>query len=252
LKIRLKNKEDIEGLQKSGRILRAVLARLKGASKPGVKLKDIDSLAKELIISAGARPAFLNYRPDGATRPFPASACISINDTVVHGIPNNYVIKSGDLVKLDLGVNYKNYFTDAAITVIAGKTSPKIKLLARATEEALMVGIRAAKVGRTLGDIGAAIEKTADRYEFNIVEGLGGHGVGFAPHEDPIIENFGNPGTGLILKEGMVIALEPMFCIGNPEIIEASDNSYKLKDGGWAAHFEHTIVVLKSGPKILT
>lgn len=252
MKIRLKNKEDIEGLQKSGRILRASLTRLKSAAKPGVKLRDIDSLARELIISTGAKPAFLNYRPDGANRPFPASVCVSINDTVVHGVPNNYVIKPGDLVKLDLGVNYNNYFTDAAVTVIAGKVPPKIKLLVKATEEALMRGIRAAKIGRTLGDIGSAIEKTAERYGFNIVEGLGGHGVGFAPHEDPMIDNFGDPGTGTVLKEGMVLALEPMFCLGNPEIIEATDDSYKLKDGGWAAHFEHTIAVTKSGPKILT
>ncbi|MCL4406457.1 MAG: type I methionyl aminopeptidase [Patescibacteria group bacterium] len=248
----MKTEKDIAELVRSGRILRAVLARLKSAAKPGVKLKDIDDLTRELVSSAGAKPSFLNYRPDGASRPFPASLCVSVNDTVVHGVPDDYVIRSGDLVKLDLGVDYHGYFTDAAVTVLAGKVAPKLKSLSKATEEALMRGIRAAKVGRTLGDIGSAIEKTAEHRGFSVVEGLSGHGVGFAPHEDPTIENFGDPGTGLVLKEGMVLALEPMFCIGDPEIAEAPDDSYYLKYGGWAAHFEHTIVVTKSGPKILT
>lgn len=252
MKIRLKNEEDIENLRKSGRILRVVLGRLKQSAKPGVRLKDIDILSRELIASSGARPAFLNYRPDGAKRPFPASVCTSVNDVVVHGIPNDYVIKSGDLVKIDLGINYKNYFTDAAVTVISGKTTPRIKLLIKATQEALMRGIKAAKVGRTLGDIGSAIQKTAEQYGLNIIEGLGGHGVGFAPHESPMIDNFGDPGTGITLKEGMVLALEPMFCFGNPGIIETANDSYRLKDKGLASHFEHTIAITKSGPKILT
>jgi len=252
LKIRLKDKEDIEELAKSGRILRAVLARLRSSVKPGVKTKEIDLLSRELIASAKAKPSFLNYRPEGAIRAFPASVCVSVNETVVHGVPNDYIIKSGDLVKLDLGINLNGYFTDAAVTVIAGKSSPKTKLLVRATEEALMRAIKIAKPGRTLGDIGSVIEKTALRYGFNVVEGLGGHGVGFAPHEDPMIENYGDPGSGLILKEGMVLALEPMFCIGYPEIAAAPDGSYRLKRGGLAAQFEHTIVILKSGPKILT
>ncbi|HOF50539.1 MAG TPA: type I methionyl aminopeptidase [Candidatus Colwellbacteria bacterium] len=252
MKIRLKNKEDIEGLAKSGRILRAVLARLESSVKPGVKTKEIDDLSRELIVSAKAKPSFLNYRPEGAIKAFPVSVCVSVNDTVVHGVPGDYVIRSGDLVKLDLGIDLNGYFTDSAVTVIAGKTTPKVKLLVKATEEALMRGIKMAKPGRTLGDIGSVIEKTALRYGFDVVEGLGGHGVGFAPHEDPMIDNFGDPGSGLILKEGMVLALEPMFCIGHPEIMAAPDGSYRLRRGGLAAHFEHTIAVLKSGPKILT
>ncbi|HOB90235.1 MAG TPA: M24 family metallopeptidase, partial [Candidatus Colwellbacteria bacterium] len=128
LKIRLKDKEDIEELAKSGRILRAVLARLRSSVKPGVKTKEIDLLSRELIASAKAKPSFLNYRPEGAIRAFPASVCVSVNETVVHGVPNDYIIKSGDLVKLDLGINLNGYYTDAAVTVIAGKSSPKTKL----------------------------------------------------------------------------------------------------------------------------
>ncbi len=251
----IKTEEQVEGIAASGAILRKVLDRLQKAAKPGTKLSFLDKLAYDLITDDGGIPSFLNYRPEGADHAFPASVCTSMNNIVVHGIPREYILQPGDVLKLDLGVNLDGYFSDSAATVFIGSNDvmPKdIKRLMEGTKIALSEGIRAAVIGNSLGDIGWAIEKIAKKYKLSIAEGLSGHGVGLAVHEDPFVWNFGNPKTGTKLKEGMVLALEPMFTLGGGDIVSLSDGSYATEDGSIAAHFEHTICITKNGPIILT
>lgn len=251
----IKTEEQIEGIAASCAILNRVLGRLQKAAKEGVKLSFLDKLAYDLITDEGGVPSFLNYRPEGADHAFPASVCTSLNNIVVHGTPRDYALQKGDVLKLDLGVNLDGYFSDSAATVYIGdeKEMPKeIKRLIDGTRIALTEAIKVSKVGNSLGDIGWAIESVANKFKLGIAEGLSGHGVGLAVHEDPFVWNFGNPKTGIKLREGMVLAIEPMFTLGGDEIVSLSDGSYATEDGSIAAHFEHTIAINKSGPVILT
>lgn len=251
--VKLKTKADIELLEESGAILASVLDKVSSAAVSGVKLAFLDQMARDLINSAGGKPAFLNYWPEGAEKPYPASLCTSIGSTIVHGIPGGYSLKEGDVLKLDLGVNYKGAFTDSATTVsIGGLNDPKIKNLVLGTKEALEAGIKAAAIGGRLGDIGSAIEDAARRKGLRPVDGLAGHGVGFMPHEDPMVYNYGTRGSGMLLKEGLVIAIEPMLTAGRTEIVEMPDGSYKTLDSSITAHFEHTIALTEEGTKVLT
>ena len=253
--IKLKTKEDIEILREGGKHLSFVLFQLKKAAKPGVTTKELDDLAYKLTIEKGDTPAFLNYQPYGADRPYPASACISINNEIVHGIPNESekILKEGDIVSLDMGLIHKGLFVDSAITVPVGKIDDAAKKLLKATRESLEAGIKAVKVGGHIGDIGAAIESVAKKYKFGIAEGLCGHGVGFAVHEDPYVPNEGMTGEGPELVPGLVIAIEPMFNEGTGQIKLAKDKwTYVTKDGKRSAHFEHTIAVTEEGIEILT
>lgn len=251
--IKLKTAEDISLLEESGAILASVLAKVAAAAVSGVKLAFLDQMARDLVTSAGGKPAFLNYWPEGARKPYPASICASIGSTVVHGLPGSYSLKKGDVLKIDLGVNYKGAFTDAATTVVIGEvTDPAIKNLILGTKEALAAGIAAAVVGGRIGDIGAAVEGAAKRRGLRPVDGLAGHGVGFMPHEDPMVYNYGNRGSGMLIKSGLVIAIEPMLTAGRTEIVEMPDGSYKTLDGSIAGHFEHTIAITDEGTKILT
>ena len=236
----------------SGKILKKTMNALVRRAKIGTRLIDLDRLAKEIIEKNGARSAFFRYQPEKATKRFPAFICVSVNDVVVHGIPNFYILKKGDLLKIDIGINYQGYITDAAKTIAISVISDKANLLIKATKEALEKAIDVCRINNTLGDIGYAIEKTAKKYNVSVIRQLGGHGVGFKLHEDPIIHNFGVPKTGIVLKEGMVLALEPMFCLGNGEIAELSDGSFITVDNSLSAHFEHTVAITKKEPRILT
>ena len=250
---KIKSPKDIALLEISGSILKAVLDKVSATAVPGVKLQFLDQLAFDLISSYNAKPSFLGYKPEGAKKPFPASICASLGSVVVHGIPDHRVLQEGDILKIDIGVNYQGYFTDAACTVLmGGKKMPMIKKLVKATEDGLYAGIKQIKPGNRLGDIGFAISSVANKYGVSVIEGLAGHGVGFAPHEDPLIFNVGKKGTGMLLEEGMVITLEPMFSLGSPEVFELPDGSFKTVDNSTTAHFEHTIVVTRTGHKILT
>ena len=235
-----------------GRKLAKILKNLADAVRPGVKLIDLENLSRQLIKEEGGEPAFLNYRPEGAAKAYPFSLCASVNNVIVHGQPSNYAIQDGDLIKLDLGIIYKGFYTDAALTVGVGKISPLARKLMETTKKALNDAISQAKFGKTLGDIGWAIEKTAKENGFSVAEGLTGHGVGEELHEDPVVYNFGNPNEGLKLKEGMVIAIEPMLVAGNGRIKQLKDESYGSADGSLSAHFEHTVAVGKNGGRILT
>lgn len=253
--ITIKTKEDIKILREGGKRHAEILQVLKAMVKPGISTRKLDEEAYRLIIEGGDKPAFLNYQPSGASRPFPASLCVSINDEVVHGIPNEEekILKEGDIVSLDLGLIHKNLITDAAITVPVGKISDELTTLLEVTEKALMAGIRAAKGGKRVGDVGVAIEKMAIPHKYGVVEELSGHGVGYHVHEDPFIPNYGVAGTGEVLKPGMVVALEPMFNLGSRHVVLDSDGyTYRTKDGKPSAHFEHTILITKGEPEILT
>ncbi len=250
--IRLKSTKDIEGLRASGKILARVLGELRKSAKEGVSLRSLDELARKLLKDAGAESAFLGYRPEGGTKPYPAAICTSINEQVVHGLPTDYILKRGDVLKIDTGVRYEGYITDSATTVVIGPASKEIKKLLETTEEALRKAIEACRSGNHLGDIGAAVEETVRKNGFRVVKGLTGHGVGFELHEDPTVYNFGDRGEGIELKPGLVLAIEPMVSVGKGDIEQREDDSFATRDGSVTAHFEHTIAITSAGPEILT
>ena len=242
-------------MAEGGKILKDILQRMAQAVRPGITTEEIDKLARELVLSwakkipeAKISSSFCGYRG------FPGFVCISVNDEVVHGIPSSErVIAEGDIVGLDFGVVYKGFHTDSAITVPAGKISKETEKLLRVTREALEFGIEKTVIGNTVGDIGYAVQKHAEKNGFGVVKELVGHGVGRKLHEEPYVPNYGKKGEGEVLKEGMVIAIEPMITAGRPAVEVASDKwTYKTKDRSMAAHFEHTIAITKDGPQILT
>jgi methionyl aminopeptidase len=256
MSIILKTKEEIEIIREGGKILAYVLNATAKKVVPGISTLELDQYAESLIREKGGKPAFKNYKPYGAKTPFPATLCVSINDEVVHGIPTNRILKEGDIIALDCGVNYKGYFTDMAITVGVGEISKEDKKLLEITREALMIGVKAAKIGKRVGDIGYAIESFVrkQKHNYGIVDILSGHGVGKYIHEDPFVPNFGDKNTGEKLVEGMVIAIEPMLNMGTKNVfLDKSDNwTFKTRDGKNSAHFELTIAVGKNGGEILS
>ena len=251
--IHLKNKQDIVILQEGGKRLAKVMKVLRRETKPGVSAAFLDELAYTMIKKYGGYPSFLNYQPDFSNRPFPNSLCVSLNDVIVHGIPRkDIILKPGDLVSLDLGMEYQGLFTDMAITVGLGRMKPEEKRLIETTQKALAVAIKVARPGKTLGDIGYAIENCATKNGFVVIRDLVGHGVGYAVHEDPPIFNYGEKAKGIKIETGLVIAIEPMITSGNGSIKEMSDNSFTTLNGKKACHFEHTIAILKNKTIIIT
>lgn len=253
--IKLKTPEEIEKLKIGGQKLAQILQELKKDVVPGASSVDLNEKGDRLIREAGGEPSFLGYTPTGANRPFPAAICVSVNDEIVHGIPNEEekIIKDGDVVTLDAGLIYDGLFTDHAITIIVGEVDKSVRELVTRTEEALMAGIKQARVGNRIGDIGAAILKVAESADLSVVESLTGHGVGYGVHEDPYVPNYGRAGEGELIEEGLVIAIEPMFALGGDEIKVARDGyTYLTADGSISAQFEHTIAVTADGPVILT
>ncbi|MFA6315198.1 MAG: type I methionyl aminopeptidase [Candidatus Paceibacterota bacterium] len=253
--ITIKTKEDIDILREGGKRHAFILKELSAMVKPGLVVQILEDKARELIEEGGDRSAFLNYTPVGSKRPYPAVLCVSINDEIVHGIPNENekVLKEGDIVSLDLGLVHKGLITDAAITVPVGKISDELETLLELTKKAMYAGIKEAKGGRRVGDISNAVERVAIPKGYGVVRELSGHGVGYHVHEDPYVPNFGEAGKGSVLKPGMVIAIEPMFNLGTEEIYLDDDGyTYRTADGKPSAHFEHTVVITKSGAEILT
>ncbi len=250
--INLKSPQEIEKIAASGRILAKILYQLKKKAKAGVKLSQLNKLAYQLTKEYGAQPAFLGYKPDSAEKAFGASICASVNEVVVHGFPSDYKLQSGDVLKIDFGVEYKKFFSDAAITIGIGPVSREAKTLIRATYLALKRAIKMAKAGNTLGDIGWVIKRTAEAKRLKVVKDLTGHGVGSELHEEPTIYNFGRKGEGIELKPGMVLAIEPMLAIGTDKITQRPDESWATIDNSLSAHFEHTVAITKKGPRILT
>lgn len=249
----IKTKEQIEIIREGGKILARVLLKVAKFVKPGISTYDLDQYAYKLIKEEGGIPAFLNYKPEGADRAYPASLCVSVNNEIVHGIPNkNKILKEGDIVSLDLGLKYKGLFTDHAVTVAVGEISKKDKELIDNTKKAMDIGIWVAKGGATVGDIGYAIETFVNR-RYGIVRELAGHGVGIKIHEDPYVPNYGKVGKGQKLIPGMIIAIEPMLNIGKDDIVSMDDGyTIKTADGSRSAHFEHTILITEGDAEILT
>jgi len=249
----IKSKDDIKALREGGKRLSRVMDALEDVLKPGITTRELDALAERLIRDGGDVPAFLNYQPAGAEYPYPATLCVSINDEIVHGIPGKRVLKEGNIVSLDIGLIHKGLVVDMARTLAIGKVSEEILQLLKITKDALKAGIKAAKVGNKIGDISAAIEKYGVGAGYGIVRELGGHGVGHKVHEHPFVPNYGASGTGPKLQEHMVLALEPMFNLGGDDVVlDADGYTYKTADCSFSAHFEHTIVLTKKGPEIVT
>lgn len=253
--IRYKTEEEIAIMREGGRIHARILKEVARKVKAGVKASELNKYAEKLIDEAGGTAAFLGYQPKGVKRPYPASLCVSINDEIVHGIPNEEIkiLQDGDIVGLDIGFKFNGMITDAAITVPVGKVDEIGMKLIRATEEALNAGIKAMRIGGHLGDIGAAIMKVAERNGFSIAKDLSGHGVGYSVHEEPFVPNEAKADEGPELVPGLVIAIEPMLCEGGGAAKPLKDGyTYVTKDGLRAAHFEHTVAITKKGIEVLT
>lgn len=251
----VRNENERETLREAGKKHASILKQLAAMVVPGISTAELEDEARRLIAEAGAEAAFLGYQPHGAKRPYPAALCVSVNDAIVHGIPNenSLTIQEGDIVTLDCGLTYKGLITDAAVCVIAGQGSEEDKTLIRATREALDAGIAQAYAGNHIGDIGAAIEAFGKKYGFGSPRELGGHSVGRHVHEEPFVPNFGPAGSGELLEEGMVIAIEPMFMLGRSKIYLDKDGyTYRTKDGSKSAHVEHTVIVGANSAEVLT
>ena len=247
----IKNKKELEVLREGGKRLAAVLVEVAGAAKDGVITKELDELAEKLILKSGGKSSFKGYKAHSApVSPYPGTVCISINEEVVHGIASDRKLKNGDVVGLDIGMWYEGLCTDTAMTVLVGGGTNK---LIETTKKSLELGIAQVRPGARLGDIGFAIQQHLEKEGFGVVRELVGHGVGRAVHEEPEIPNWGKKGEGDKLFEGMVIALEPMATEGGYKVKLAPDGwTWVTRDGSRSAHFEHTIVVTKTGSEVLT
>lgn len=252
--IRLKTERDIQALAAGGVVLANILDELVSRAVPGVLPVDLNEHAMQRLKENHCTPSFLNYAPRQSDTPFPAALCVSVNDAVVHGLPNRVPLREGDVVGLDLGLIYEEkYYLDSARTVGVGAITAEAQRLLQVTREALGRGIAAAVPGNRVGDIGAAIQAYVEGKGYTVVRQLVGHGVGFAVHEDPPVPNFGKVDTGPLLEPGLVIAIEPMVTKGDPTITTSADNwTVVISSGELSAHEEHTIAILANGPKILT
>jgi methionyl aminopeptidase len=252
--IERKAPSEIAHMRAAGRIVAETLTAVSAAARPGVRLLELDALAAELIEKRGARSSFLGYHPTWAPVPYPGVLCLSVNDTIVHGIPDARRLQSGDLLSIDFAVSVDGYHADAAITVGVGKLDPRSQRLAATAEEALAAGIAALIVGAHLGDVSYAIERVIRSAGLGTPTGYGGHGIGRAMHEEPHVPNTGRPGTGLTLREGLVLAIEPMVIAGGSDTNRVAQNGWAVltADGSLAAHAEHTIAITADGPVVLT
>jgi len=250
--ILIKTKKEIDYIRESCRIVAEVLQLMKRYAKPGITTLELDKIAEDYILSNNARAAFKGYSQAGSFD-YPGSICSSIDDEVVHGIPGNRVLKEGELLSVDVGVEKNNYYGDAAISIAIGKISEEKKKLMDVTEKSLYIGIEQAVAGNRIGDIGNAIQTYVESFGFSVVRDLCGHGVGKHLHEDPQIPNYGKRGTGALIKNGMTLAIEPMINMGSHKVFVDEDGwTVKTIDGLPSAHFEHTIAVIDGKPEILT
>jgi methionyl aminopeptidase len=239
---------EIEQMRRPNQLVARILAELAAAVAPGVTTEDLDALAERRAREAGAEPAFKGYRG------FPATLCVSVNDEVVHGIPSaKRVLKPGDIISIDMGVKLGGFYGDSAVTVPVGEVPKGVTNLLDVTRQSLEKAIEKVQVGGRVSDIGHAVQSWVEAHGFSVVREFVGHGIGQALHEEPQIPNYGKPGRGAVLAEGMVLAIEPMVAMGRPETKVLKDGwTAVTRDGSLAAHFEHTVAVTKNGPLILT
>ena len=243
----IKTQREIALMRKGGKILAAVVEELKQEVRPGVSTYFLDEQAELKIRKAGATPAFLRYEG------FPKTLCASVNEEIVHIIPSQRILKEGDIVTLDLGLIWEGRYLDMARTIPVGKISKEAIKLIQVTQEALNLGIAEARHGNTLGDIGSVIQKYVEGHQYGVVRDLCGHGIGKDLHEDPKVLNYGEKGTGMVLKEGMVICIEPMVTAGDWHLKKAKDGyGFETKDGSLSCHFEDTVAITSKGPEVLT
>ncbi len=245
--ITLKSKREIETMRSASKIVAEVLLELRSQCRPGITTRDLDRLAEEKTLQLGAQPAFKGYRG------YPRTLCTSVNQEVVHGIPSNRELVDGDIVGLDFGVVYEGYFGDAAFTVPIGKVCDDVMHLLKVTQESLYLGIEQMVPGNHLSDISRAIQTHAESHGYSLVREFGGHGIGKALHEDPMVLNYVVNGRGIKLRPGLVLAIEPMVNLGAYEVSILSDGwTVVTRDGRPSAHFEHTVAITENGPDILT
>ena len=242
-----KSPAEIERMRAANQLVARILDELSQMVAPGVSTADLDAAAESKVRAAGAEPAFKGYRG------YPATLCASLNEQVVHGIPHRAPMKSGDIISLDMGVKLDGYYGDSAVTVPVGTVREDVQSLLRVTQEALEKGIAQVRIGGRISDIGHAIQKHVEAHGFSVVREFVGHGIGASLHEEPQIANYGEPGRGPRLAEGMTLAIEPMVNLGKPAVKVLSDGwTAVTRDGSLSAHFEHTVAVTKDGPLVLT
>ena len=252
--VEIKTESELAVMREAGRVVARTLDAVKEAAAIGVSLLELDEIAAQVISDAGAKPSFLDYHPRSAPTPYPGVICTSVNDAIVHGIPNGYRIADGDLVSIDCGAYIDGWHGDAAISFVVGTADPADLDLIAATERALQAGIDAAQAGGRLGDISHAVSLAGRAAGYGLTEDHGGHGIGRAMHEDPHLPNEGRPGRGLRLKPGLVLAIEPMLTAGGSgDYRHAADGwTIHTADGSRAAHVEHTVAITEDGPRVLT
>jgi methionyl aminopeptidase len=252
--LELKTPRQIGLLREAGRVVAQALAAVRQVAAVGVSLAELDQVATAVIEDAGATPAFLGYHPSWAPGPFPGVICASVNDVVVHGVPDETVLADGDLLSIDCGAFLRGWCGDAATSLVVGRADPSDQALIKATEAALLRGIEAARVGNRLGDVGDAIGTPVRRAGYGLLADHGGHGVGRAMHEDPFVANDGRPGHGYVLRPGLVVAIEPMLLGDGSDAYRVDPDGWAIRtrSGARAAHAEHTVAITEDGPLVLT
>ena len=252
--VEIKNQAALDAMREAGRVVARALAASRDVAATGVTLLELDEAAHTVIREAGASSPFLNYHPSFAPSPFPAVICASVNDTIVHGIPDGYRLRDGDLVSIDCGATLDGWTGDAAISFIVGPPRPADLLLIETAEKALAAGIAAAVAGARIGDISNAVGTVGRGAHYGIPAGFGGHGIGRHMHEDPHVPNEGRPGRGMRLRPGLALAIEPMLMTGGGDEFVVAPDGWALRtaDGSRAAHVEHTVAITDAGPRILT
>jgi methionyl aminopeptidase len=251
--INLKSDREFAKMAEAGRCVGAIHEAIKAAARPGTTLLELDHIAAEVTANRGCVPSFLKYQPSPHQPPYPGHLCLSVNDAIVHGIPDDYALREGDILSVDAGATFEGFHGDAAFTVGIGNISPQAAMLIDVTQKSMWAGIREVQAGNRVGDIGAAVQAVGDEHGLGIIREYGGHGIGRRMHEEPHISNLGQAGRGLKLKTGMAICIEPMFTSGSWEAVVDDDRwTVRTADGSLAAHFEHTVILTKEGPKVTT
>ncbi|WP_338784125.1 type I methionyl aminopeptidase [Streptomyces sp. DG1A-41] len=252
--VELKTDTSIDAMYEAGQVVARALTAAQKAADVGVSLLELDEVAHDVLREAGATSPFLGYRPSFAPTPFPAVLCVSVNDAIVHGIPDRYRLRDGDLVSIDFGAELGGWVGDSALSFVVGTPRPADLRLIETAERALAAGIEAAVVGNRIGDIAHAIGTVCRAAGYGIPDGFGGHGIGRRMHEDPSVPNEGRPGRGMRLRHGLVLAIEPMVVAGGTDGFHAAPDGWTLKtdDGSRAAHAEHTVAITEAGPRVLT
>ncbi|WP_411072623.1 type I methionyl aminopeptidase [Streptomyces sp. cmx-4-25] len=252
--VEIKTNESLAAMRESGRVVARALAAVREMAAPGVRLTELDRVAREVLAEAGADSPFLGYRPEWAPVPFPAVVCVSVNDAIVHGVPDDTRLAPGDLVSADCGALLGGWAGDSAVSFTVGRARPEDARLIATAEEALEAGIAAAVVGNRIGDVAHAIGRVCRAAGYGIPDGFGGHGIGRTMHEDPGVPNEGRPGRGMKLRHGMTLAIEPMLIGGGTDDYYTARDGWTMRtvDGSRAAHAEHTVAITDDGPRVLT